>query len=1010
MTAVIRPESTRSPAEPTLHRLGARVAPLSFAQQRLWLIDVGAPGSATYNVPLLMRWLEPVDLACLRAALTQVVSRHEVLRTTYELRGDRPVQVVRDPAPVEIEVIDLDGVEDAGSAMLADAHRRAREPFDLAAGPPLRCWLWRGVPGGDRLLVLVHHITIDGWSVAPLLEDLEEAYQAALTGRTPALRRLPVQYADFAQWDRDTFATPTARQLTERRVSELLALDAELVLAGARRRPSRPQGDRPGRQHSVALSDGLWSRLTEVARSLRVTPFVVLLAAFEQVLWRWSGRTDFVVGAVMANRPHPDLEAMIGYFVSTVPLRCQVQADWSFAELCASTRSEAFRALTYQRIPYDELAAAAAVRAADGHDRVLVNVGFALQNMPVADIASPRWAPPELLFTGTAKFDLLLIVEQRDQGPVCVLEHDTDRYPAEFADRLLADFLDGLSAGLREPESPLHPDTDRPRPSRPTHRSARNGDAGPAAGPAKPGPVAEPIAKEHARATELFVAALAEVRPDPPEVWSAQLTPESNFFALGGNSMLAVSMLARARRGHGVSASPREFLAEPTIANLARLLRAGDMPQPDPGPVRERCPASPAQQRFWTIDRIPSLRTSYVVPALLRLDGPVDRDALVRATDLVLARHPALRSRFELDRAARQVFYRTDGPPPTTTPIDTIGWDEQAMERYLWSGFDLAAGPVARAAVVSRGERTLLVLVVHHIVTDGWSQRVLLDEIAAAYRATAAGRPVQLPEAGHPALSASPPDHVVSDWTQASITRLLGAPTDVALPHDRPRPDAGCTQGASTGVVVDAAVTRGLRAAAASLSCSTFMVVGALLAATLARRSEQRDFLFTFPWADRDSADRADVVGLFVDTLLLRVDLRGGPTWRSLLVRVRDSSTAAYRAADVPFDRLVAALHPDRDLSRPAVTPVYLTVQDAVPEPPDFGPGVRACLLPPEPLHVKYELELTAIDQPETLRLDIAYAVELFDRATVDELTRQLVAAAVDLVTDLDAHPLGVSK
>jgi non-ribosomal peptide synthetase component F len=983
-------------ARPTLSGLGARVAPLSFAQQRLWLIDASAPGSASYNVPLLLRWLKPVDLGCLRAALTEVVARHEVLRTTYELRGDRPVQVVHDPAPVEIEVIDLDGE----SAMLADATARAREPFDLAAGPLLRCWLWPGAPGGDRLLLLLHHIAIDGWSLAAFFEDLAEAYQAARSGRAPASPPLPIQYTDFAQWDRAVFSTPEVQQLTARRVAELLTVDAELTLASARRSPARPEGDRPGRQQVVPLGAAIWSQVHEVARSLRVTPFVVLLAAFEHVLWRWSGRTDFVVGSVTANRPHPDLEAMVGYFVSTVPLRCQVRAGWSFAELCASTRSEAFRALTYQRIPYDQLAASAAVSAPNGHRRLLVNVGFALQNMPVADIATPPWAPPELLFTGTAKFDLLLIVEQREAGPVCVLEHDTDRYPAELADELAADYLYCLGSGLLDPEAPLRPGAamDRGRPPSDRPRPARG------------------LSADDARATELFIAALAEVRPDAPASWSGLLTPESNFFALGGNSMLAVSMLARARRAHGVSASPREFLAEPTIAGLARLLAEGagsdpprrrEVPGTDPG----RYPASPTQQRFWAIDRISSLRTSYLVPTVLRLDGPVDRDALARATDLVLARHPALRSRFELDRALRQVFYRTDGSPATTTRTDAVGWDELAIERHLsstlWSGFDLATGPVARAEILGLADRTVLALVVHHIVTDGWSQRVLLDQLAEAYRGTVAGRPAELPDPGHPARMSGPPEEIVAERTRATIARLSGAPIDVALPHDRPRPDAGCTRGQTRGVILDASVTAELRAAAAALSCSTFMMVGAMLAATLARRGEQRDFLFAFPWADRDAADGADVVGLFVETLVLRVDLRGASTWRELLVRVRDSSAAAYRAANVPFDRLVAALHPERNLSRPALTPAYLTTQDSGPEQPSFGPGVRACLLPPRPLHVKYELELTAIDQPENLRLDLAYAVELFDHDTVGRLATQLVAAAVDLVTDLDANPLG---
>ena len=245
------------------------------------------------------------------------------------------------------------------------------------------------------------------------------------------------------------------------------------------------------------------------------------------------------------------------------------------------------------------------------------------------------------------------------------------------------------------------------------------------------------------------------------------------------------------------------------------------------------------------------------------------------------------------------------------------------------------------------------------------------------------------------------------DWTARTLARLSSAPTDVRLPHDRPRPGVPCTRGAAVGVDLPAAVTTELGAVGSALSCSTFMMAAVLLAVTLARQGDQRDFLFAFPWAGRDGEDSAHAVGMFVDTLVLRVDVRAAPTWRDLLLRVRESSTAAYRAANVPFDRLAAALHPDRDLSRPPVTPVYVTARDGTSGPPSFGPDVRTHQVPLEPLYVKYELELTAVHRSDRLRLELAYAVELFDADTIDRLAGQLVDAAVDLVTDLDTHPLG---
>jgi hypothetical protein len=177
-------------ARATLARLGRRVAPLSFAQERLWFIDAAAPGSATYNVPLFLRWREPVDPDALGGALTAVVARHEVLRSTYELRDGRPVQVVHPPAPVAVEVVE--GFGDRPDHVRTAALARAREPFDLAGAPPLRCTVWRNGPGGDAALLTVHHIAIDGWSLAVLFADLTAAYEAALAGAPVTFAEPPV--------------------------------------------------------------------------------------------------------------------------------------------------------------------------------------------------------------------------------------------------------------------------------------------------------------------------------------------------------------------------------------------------------------------------------------------------------------------------------------------------------------------------------------------------------------------------------------------------------------------------------------------------------------------------------------------------------------------------------------------------------------------------------------------------------------------------------------------------
>jgi non-ribosomal peptide synthetase component F len=962
-------------------------APMSFAQERLWLVDQTAPGSVTYNVPLLNRWLTPVDPVALATALELLVVRYEVLRTTYHLVDGEPVQRVHPAGPVPVEVLDAGSGDEVQEQVAA----WARMPFDLTTGPLLRAVVWRGADGGDLMLLVLHHIAVDGWSLAPLYEDLAAYYRRAAI----ELPELPMRYAEFARRDRESFAQDRRQRLLADRAAEL-ACDEELLLAGARPDAGGAEGARPGRQHRFVLPAELFADVTGLAGRLRATPFVVLHAAFQAVLHRWSARREFTVGAVTANRTHPDVERLVGFFVNTVPMRCAVDPDATFRELCGRTRAESYRSLTYQEIPFGRLTAAVAALRPGGHHR-LATVGFAWQNMPPPRIDPPMWTAPEVLPTGTAKFDLLLVVEQREDGVLGIVEYDTDRYPDEVAESVARDYLAVLSAAVTDPDSPVGtmpmpaaagrsalPEPVVPsRPSAPVHTEA----------------VAEPAALR--ASAELFTQALAGsgLRVDPG--------PAANFFALGGNSLSAVTMLAQASRAHGIPLSPRDFLADPTVSGLARLLSAG-AGTATPHQVVEPAQATSAQQRFWFLDRIAALRTAYLMPAVVELDGTVDVDALRAAVDQVLAHHPALRARFALDRKLRKVCYRTDGSPATATVTDAAGWSGDQVREHVaaacWTGFDLATDAPAAAEIIRTGDRVLLVLVAHHIAADGTSQRLLLDQIATSYRARLAGGAPVLPPAAHPAavsVEDSPADDLIA-W-------LSGAPVDIELPHDRPRPEIQQTAAATVRVELDPATTARLRSLATESAGTPFLTTAALLAVTLARTSTQRDFLFTFPWDGRETPEALGTVGMMVNTVPLRVDLRGKRTWRDVLGAVAASGAVSYRNAGASLDAVVGALHPERDLSRPPLTPVYLSGRAGEQTLPAFG-AQAARSLPLDPLHIKYELELAVVDDPDRLAFELSYGMALFDRATAAALADRLLTTARELAADPDADPLKESR
>ncbi|RSM37617.1 peptide synthetase [Amycolatopsis balhimycina DSM 5908] len=940
---------------------GVRVATLSSAQERLWLIEQSAPGSPMYSVPLFLRWTEPVDVAALRVALDGLVARHDVLRTTYERRGDQVVQVVAGQHPMPVEVVD-DPL--SPHEVRQDAVRRCRIGFDLARTPPARCVVWRAT---GAVLLLIHHIAVDGWSLVPLFEDLAELYR---TGRAAA----PVdelRYVDYAQWDRQVSADPVVREELRRRADALVAAPGPARLGGARPVAATPEGARPGGQAGFDLDAELVAAAERVAKQTRSTPFVVFLAAYLETLRRWADRTEFVIGTSTVNRPHPALERMAGFFVNTVPMILRCPDGGTFRDLVAANRTEAFASLRHQRLPFDQLVAEVAARGTSR--RGLADIVFAYQNFPAPGIDEPLWTT-ELLPTGTAKADLLLIVEMTTdgaRGTNCArgtLEFATDRYPEQLGPRFVADYLAVLDAVLADPDRPL---ADVRVPNGPLAAPR------PPAEPVLAGRGAPPPADVRRTAANLFRTALSTV--DGLAV--GRIGDDDNFFALGGNSLLAIAMLGDAR------VAPREFLADPTVTGLARLLTREPAPAAVAEPPADR-PLTSAQERMWLQDRMPHLRAAYLVPSIVEFGPGVDTGRLAAAVDRVLAHHPALRSRFRLDRAAKRVV-RAEGSAARTTVTDVTGWPRDKLADHVttgsWTPFALADEAPARAELLVDDDRCVLVFCAHHLVLDGASRQVVFDQIGAAYR----GDPLAAADAPAP----PPPPADAAEL----ITALAGAPTDIALPHDRPR---GARQSIEAGSVrrrLGPARTAQLRKAAADAGCSLFLATTALVAGTLARHTAQRDFVFVFPWSQRPGA-ATDVVGMFVNTVPIRVDLTGARTWRDALERAAAAGAIGYRGADVPFDEVAAALHPARDLGRPPVTPVYVDATDTTPRPPDLGAAARLWPLPA--LKAKYEMEFTAVDSGDGLEFDLAYLTGLFDAATAGAVADTLLACATALADD----------
>ena len=542
------------------------------------------------------------------------------------------------------------------------------------------------------------------------------------------------------------------------------------------------------------------------------------------------------------------------------------------------------------------------------------------------------------------------------------------------------------------------------------------------------------------RPHETFAPPRTPVEEAVAAIWAAvfglpRVGVHDNFFDLGGHSLVAAQVASRVRTALGIEIPLRRLFEAPTVERLAQSLE----PELAAGGAGEAslvartatatnpantAPLSFAQQRLWFLDQMTPGSAVYNAPSALRLEGALDEPALERALAGVVRRHEALRTTFASGPEG-PVQVIAPARPPTLHRIDLSGLPAglrgAALDAVAGAEaalpFDLAAGPLLRTTLVrsAAGDGALL-LTAHHIVTDGWSADVLLQELVALYGTAATGRPAPLPELAvqyadfalwqRRWLAGARREALLAWWRE----RLAGAPTGLELPTDRPRPAAQTFRGRRREALLEPALAAALGDLARRAEGSLFMLLLAAFTALLARLTGQDDLLVGSPAASRDRPELEPLIGFFVNTLVLRADLAGEPTFRGLLARMRDTALAAYAHQELPFDTLVEELRPDRDLSRGPLVQAVLAVEGAAPRRPGAA-GVRFTPLPAADAGTaKFELTLTVFNTGSTLRLELEHNADLFDRTTADRLlghlTRLLAAAAADPDREVFALPL----
>ncbi|WP_026314150.1 non-ribosomal peptide synthetase [Actinomadura flavalba] len=1049
------------------HPALADVWPLAPLQQGLYfhaLLD--AEATDVYTGQLVLDFAGTLDVAALRAAAERLPSRHAALRTAFtQTAGGDPVQLVLNDLTAGLAGLwregDLSGRDEGALTDLMRSERTRR--FDLALPPFLRFVLVRFGDDRYRLLLTFHHIVLDGWSMPSLAGELLALYGGQEPPRAPA-------YKEHLAWlsRRDAGAAEAAWTRALDGVTR-----GTLVAPGAAdRAPGLPEKIRtvlPG-----ALSDGL----AATARAHGVTVNTLVQATWGLLLARVLGRDDVVFGATVSGRPPelPGVEQMVGLFINTLPVRVRLRDDETAAGLLTRLQAEQADLFAHHHHGLGDLHRIAGVAA-------LFDTMTVFENYPLdasllgAEFGGARLTGADLLDATHYPLTLDAVPGERLQLRLGFRPDVFDRATADALVAQLLGLLESLAGGADRPVADLDLTGEDAALLRsrfaalaapePAQRTVKRLVAYVVAAPgAEPDPDA---IRAHVRANlpDAMVPSAVVVLPElpltpngkvdtkalPKPALTVTLTDytaprderekaiaavfaelldvdrvgvDDDFFELGGNSLVAMRIVARVRRALGVELPVRAIFEAPTVAALAALVRdtapGGARPALTAGERPAQVPPSYAQQRLWFLNRFEGPSATYNIPVALRVQGELDTGALRAALGDVVARHEALRTILpDTGGVARQVVL---DPRAATPELETAASTEAELPARLGMAaahaFDITAEPPLRAHLftLGTGEHVILLLL-HHVAGDGWSMAPLATDLITAYAARAAGEapgwaplPVQYADytlwqrdlLGSEDDPGSLASRQIAYWRDA----LAGLPEELELPADRPRPAEASHRGGTARFTLPADTRAALLALARETGASPFMVAQAAFAALLTRLGAGTDVPIGSPIAGRTDEALDDLVGNFVNMLVFRTDTSGNPTFRELVARARDTGLAAYAHQDVPFERLVEVLNPPRHLGRHPLFQVGLTFQNN----PDVRLDLPGFSARPEPLHAgvaRFDLLMVLTETPGALEGELEYALDRYDPATAQSLVVRFERLLTGLLADPDA-PIAVPE
>lgn len=942
--------------------------PLSSGQQRLWFLDQLDPGSAAYNISRALRLRGDLRPDILEQCIREIVRRHEVLRTVIVSEKGAPVQRINPSAGFNLGMLDLSGLPDRQRDTEARnyAKQEAYRPFDLAAGPLLRAVLVRLHSDEHMLILTVHHIVSDAWSIGILCRELSLLYEAFLNGKPSPLPELSFQYADYAVWQLRWLEGGKCKAELEFWRDQLSDI-TPLILPADRPRPAVPSFN--GARHTFQLSGGLTNALRDLGRKERVTMFMTLLTAFQVLLHRYTGQDDIVVGIPVANRNQSETEGLIGFFVNTLVLRIDASGDPVFRDLLKTSRKRLLDAYSHQDLPFEKLVEFLQPQREPGRNP-LFQVGFAMQNVPFSDLRLPGLTIERTeIDDAKTKFDLEVYLAENAEGVRCSFVYSTDLFNADTIQRMAAHYQMVLEELVADPDMRLS--------------GTLKGNETPRSGQAR----------------------------QLAELWAEMLGRKSigihgDFFESGGDSLSASRCLLRMKSMLGISVPHEAFYQNPTVHGVISSLEtiapasAGIKAAALTDPVAAgEIPLAVCQEEIWSTQQLHPALPLFNEPFTIFIHEEINTHILEEAFLELIRRYPVLRTAFSVNNhmPVQSVANRVSWSLSITDirQLPSAVQEAEAIrisETLARQPFDLTAPPLMRAALVQfNTQEYRLYIVLHHLIVDAVTMySIFMPQLHALYKAGLNGN---APEVNR--NTARYADYVMRQRNMLKDNhhqkhleywekKLAGTPL-LDLPTDRPRSSLSDFKGAFRRLSYSKELSASLHMLGRQHGATFFMVLLAAFKVLLWRYTRNDVIAVGSIDGWRSSPGLDQLAGCCMNSLVFSTELSGNPPFAELLRRVRETALHAYAHKDMPFGELAKKLGYPRDYGRHPLFRAVLVLEPAYEK---AGSGWSVSQLEVQTGTSKFELAFELEERPEGIIGRVEYDTALFNADTIGRMIR----------------------